>query len=319
MNDARAIDVLLVSFNSAHLLGRLRETLAQAAREGLSLRLLVVDNASTDRSGEILRRCFPCEVFIQNPVNVGFGRANNQLLEHVRSVYVLLLNTDAFVSAETIAMTVDYMDAHPKCGILGVRLTFPNGALQPSRRKFPTPWTTFLRRTGLERLFPVPAARHDIDEDHESVADCDWVPGCYYLVRRAVLNDIGLFDPRFFLYFEEVDHCRRARDAGWVVTYLPSTRVVHLCGESAKSVSALTRDQQISVLQVESELLYIRKHFGAGGLALHLALVVLGDACLALKDLLKVRGLGAALRHFQMTSISWTLARRTALGTRPTR
>ena len=89
----------------------------------MALRLLAVDNASSDRSAEILRRYFSCDVFIQNQVNVGFGRANNQLLEHVRADYVLLLNTDAFVSPETIAMTVDYMDAHPKCGILGVRLT----------------------------------------------------------------------------------------------------------------------------------------------------------------------------------------------------
>jgi N-acetylglucosaminyl-diphospho-decaprenol L-rhamnosyltransferase len=319
MHEVRAIDVLLVSFNSAHLLGRLRQTLAQAARAGLGLRLLAVDNASSDRSGELLRRSFPCDVFIQNEVNVGFARANNQLLEYVRSDYVLLLNTDAFVSAETIATTVDYMDAHPDCGILGVRLTDADGALQPSRRKFPTPLTTFLRRTGLERLLPVAAARHDIEEDHESVAECDWVPGCYYLVRRAVLNDIGLFDPRFFLYFEEVDHCRRARDAGWTVTYLPSTSVVHVGGESARSVALLSRDRQISALQIESELLYMRKHFGAPGLAAHLLLVTAGDLILAAKDLVKRRGLASAWGRFRVTRLTWCLASCTALGTRPTR
>lgn len=316
---SRAIDVLLVSFNSAHLLARLRQTLDQAASDDMTLRLLAVDNASTDRSAEILRRYFSCDVFIQNRVNVGFGRANNQLLEHVRADYVLLLNTDAFVSPETIATTVSYMDAHPRCGILGVRLTDADGALQPSRRKFPTPVTTFLRRTGLESVLPVPAARHDIDEDHACVAECDWVPGCYYLVRRAVLDDIGLFDPRFFLYFEEVDHCRRARDAGWSVTYLPSTSVVHVGGESARSVASLSRDRQISTLQIESELLYMRKHFGLAGLALHLLLVPAGDAILAVKDVLKGRGLVSAWSRFRMTRIAWHLAWRTALGTRPTR
>ena len=316
---SKAIDVLLVSFNSAHLLARLRQTLEAAAPDGMALRLLAVDNASSDRSAEILRRYFSCDVFIQNQVNVGFGRANNQLLEHVRADYVLLLNTDAFVAPETIAMTVDYMDAHPKCGILGVRLTDRDGTLQPSRRKFPTPFTTFLRRTGLERFLPVSAARHDIDEDHASVADCDWVPGCYYLVRRAVLDDIGLFDPRFFLYFEEVDHCRRAHDAGWSVTYLPSTSVVHVGGESAKSVASLSRDRQISVLQTESELLYMRKHFGMGGLVLHLLLGVLGDLILAVKDLVKGRGFASALSRFRLTQVTWGLASRTVLGTKPTR
>jgi N-acetylglucosaminyl-diphospho-decaprenol L-rhamnosyltransferase len=316
---SKAVDVLLVSFNSAHLLRRLRDTLDASAPGRIALRLLAVDNASTDRSAEILRRYFSCDVFIQNRLNVGFGRANNQLLEHVRSDYVLLLNTDAFVSPETIAVTVDYMDAHPRCGILGVRLTNRDGSLQPSRRKFPTPFTTFVRRSGLERWLPLPAAGHDLEEDHGSVADCDWVPGCYYLVRRAVLDEIGLFDPRFFLYFEEVDHCRRAHSAGWTVTYLPSTSVVHIGGESAKSVAALSRDRQISVLEVESELLYMRKHFGLRGLLVQLLLTPLADAILAAKDLVRARGLASGLSRFRVTQVTWGLAARTRFGTTPTR
>jgi GT2 family glycosyltransferase len=315
----RAIDVLLVSFNSGHLLQRLRDSLLQAARDGLSLRLLAVDNASPDGSGDMLRAGLPCEVFIQNTVNVGFGRANNQLLEHVRSDYVLLLNTDAFVQPETIATSVRYMDAHPRCGVLGVRLTDEEGGLQPSRRSFPTPLTTFLRRTGLVKWLPVRGARDDIDEDHAKEAECDWVPGCYYLVRRAVLDTVGLFDPRFFLYFEEVDHCRRVREAGWTVGYLPAASVVHVGGESARTVASLSQHRQISALQVESELLYMRKHFALTGLALHMLLVTVGDVVLALKDVLRSRGLLMAWRRFDATRVTWRLAARTALGTRPTR
>jgi GT2 family glycosyltransferase len=315
----RVIDLLLVSFNTAHLLERLRSSLSDAAVPGLQLRLLAVDNASSDGSGEILRATFPCALFIQNQVNVGFGRANNQLAEHVRGDYVLLLNTDAFVSPETLAVTVEYMERHPRCGILGVRLVGSDGSAQPSLRAFPTPLTTFLRRTGLHRFIRLESARDDLARDHTMVSDCDWVPGCYYLVRRAVLEEIGLFDPRFFMYFEEVDHCRRARAAGWQVTYLPSTSVVHLGGESAKSVASLTQDRQISPYQTESELLYVRKHFGAGGLLWHLLLVVLGDAILALKDLVKARGLASAARRFRLTQLTWRLAWRTALGTKPTR
>jgi GT2 family glycosyltransferase len=314
----RTIDVLLVSFNSAHLLEKLRETLVRAEREGIALRLLVVDNASSDGSGELLRTTFPCEVFIQNTRNVGFGRANNQLLEHVRSEYVLLLNTDAFITPQTIPLSLEYMDAHPRCGILGVRLTDADGSLQPSRRSFPTPLTTFLRRTGLQRLLPVRGARLDSEQDHAQEAECDWITGCYYLVRRAVLDEIGLFDPRFFLYFEEVDHCRRARAAGWSVGYLPSTSVVHIGGESAKSVSNLTQGRQISVLQTESELLYTRKHFGLAGLWLHLLLVLLGDCLLAAKDVLKGRG-KSAWENFRCSGVTFQLARSTRLGSLPTR
>jgi N-acetylglucosaminyl-diphospho-decaprenol L-rhamnosyltransferase len=316
---SRLVDLLLVSFNSAHLLASLRSSLSQAEAPGVKLRLLAVDNASSDGSGEILRDTFPCDMFIQNQVNVGFGRANNQLIEHVRGDYVLLLNTDAFVSPETVHTSVEYMDRHPRCGILGVRLTGSDGSPQPSRRSFPTPFTTFVRRAGLYRYIPIEQARDDLTLDHDVVSDCDWVPGCYYLVRRAVLDEIGLFDPRFFMYFEEVDHCRRARNAGWTVTYLPSTSVVHLGGESAKSVSELSQGRQISALEIESEILYMRKHFGATGLALHLALVVAGDVLLATKDLLKARGLSTAARRFHQTRASYKLAWRTGFGTRSTR
>lgn len=314
----RVVDVLVVSFNSAHLIDDLRKTLEQAESEGFTMRVLAVDNASTDGSGDKMRSALRCEVFIQNTRNVGFGRANNQLLEHVRSDYVLLLNTDAFMSPGAIGKSLAYLDAHPRCGILGARLTDADGSLQPSRRWFPTPLTTFLRRTGLQRLVPVRGARLDSDEDHAQEAECDWITGCYYLVRREVLDEIGLFDPRFFLYCEEVDHCRRARDAGWSVVYLPSVHVVHLGGESAKSVAALSRDRQISAIQTESELLYTRKHFGLAGVWAHLALVLLGDAILALKDLLKGAA-ASAWRQFQCSRVTFQLARSTRLGSQPTR
>jgi GT2 family glycosyltransferase len=314
----RVVDVLIVSFNTAHLIDPLRETLEQAEREGVKMRVLAVDNASTDGSGDKMRTSLPCEVLIQNTQNVGFGRANNQLLEHVRSEYVLLLNTDAFMAPGTMGKALAYMDAHPRCGILGVRLTDADGSPQPCRRSFPTPLTTFLRRTGLQRLVPVRGARLDSEEDPEQEAECDWITGCYYLVRRAVLDEIGLFDPRFFLYCEEVDHCRRARDAGWTVNYLPSASVVHLGGESAKSVSTLSKERQISAIQTESELLYTRKHFGLAGVWLHLALVLAGDCILALKDLLK-GALTRALHEFQCSRVTFRLARSTRLGSRPTR
>src|SRR6185295_455570 len=125
-----------------------------------------------------------------------------------------------------------------------------------SCRYFPTPWNVFLSSTGIQRYFPRTRLVDDLDWDHASVRECDWVPGCYYLIRRGVLDDIGLFDPRFFLYFEEVDHCYRARKAGWPVVYYPDTQVLHIGGESAESVAKLTVGRQILESQIESELLY---------------------------------------------------------------
>ena len=159
-----------------------------------------------------------------------------------------------------------------------------------------------------------------MDWDHASVRECDWVPGCYYLIRREVIDQIGLFDPRYFLYYEEVDHCKRVKQAGWKVVYYPDTTVVHIGGESAKTVVELNAvSRQIPKMQIESELLYFRKHHGLPGLALHMFLVCLGDLILALKALLKGRGRAAINACWQHTRATWALLRETQFATQPTR
>lgn len=287
------LDVLIVNYNTARLLRPMFEACEQAIK-GLQARYWVVDNASQDDSVALLRNEFPQAGLEVNTQNVGFGRANNQLLPHVTGDYVLLLNTDAFVAPDTLQCTLAYMQANPSCGVLGVRLVGMEGDLQPSCRYFPTPWNVFLSRTGLGRFFPGTRMVDDMAWDHASVRECDWVPGCYYLVRREVLDQVGLFDPRFFLYYEEVDHCRRVKTAGWQVVYFPDTTVVHVGGESAKSAGKLSESgRQLSALQVESELLYFRKHHGLPGLALHLILATVGTCYLTLKNTLKHRRWGA--------------------------
>lgn len=313
------LDVLVVNYNTAKLLQPMFEALRQSNSADLT-RYLVVDNASADNSLERLENVCPEALLLANENNVGFGRANNQLVEHLQGKYALLINTDAFVAADTLKKTLDYMEAHPDCGVLGVRLVGREGDLQPSCRYFPTPLNVFLSRTGLERFFPVVKRVDDMDWDHASVRECDWVPGCYYLIRREVIDQVGLFDPRYFLYYEEVDHCKRVKQAGWKVVYYPDTTVVHIGGESAKTVVELNAvSRQIPKMQIESELLYFRKHHGLSGLALHMFLVCLGDLILALKALLKGRGRAAIHACWQHTRATWALLRETQFATQPTR
>jgi GT2 family glycosyltransferase len=282
-SDAVDITIVLVSYNTAFLLDRLFSSLA-TAQGRLKLQIIAVDNVSRDDSVAVLREKYPFVELIANDTNVGFGRANNQALARMRGRYLLLLNTDAFVSPDALVKSFDYMEHTPRCGVLGVKLVGEDGALQPCCRYFPTPWNVFLLANGLEKYFPKTRLIDDMSWDHQSVRNCDWVPGCFYLVRKAVLNQVGLFDPRFFLYYEEVDHCRRVREAGWDVTCYPYTEVVHLGGESAKSDAHLSSaGRQISSLQVESELLYFRKHYGILGIMFWIALM----ACSALLSLLK--------------------------------
>jgi N-acetylglucosaminyl-diphospho-decaprenol L-rhamnosyltransferase len=323
MTEYVSVDVsaILVNYNTVSLLPRAIEALRQAS-VGLSVETIIVDNASRDGSVAWVRKALPGIALIANDQNVGFGRANNQALPFASGRYVLLLNTDAFVSPDTLQKTVAYMDAHPRCGILGVKLTGSDGGLQPSARYFPTPWNRFCARSGLNRigLFANVRMVDDMDWDHASVRHCDWVPGCYYLVRRSVIDQVGLFDPRYFLYYEEVDHCHAAKQAGWEVVFYPDTKVIHLGGESAKSVSEITPSgRQIEALQIESELLYFRKNIGIAGVWLHVLLDSLADAIIALKRLLKRRSpvnAGAYARH---AALVWRLFRHTRFGTCPTR
>ena len=311
------LDVLIVNYNTAHLLKPMFDAL-EAAAEGLEVHYWVVDNASRDDSVDVLREQFPKVTLDVNTVNVGFGRANNQLLKNVQGQYVLLLNTDAFVEPDTLRKTLAYMASHSEFGVLGVKLLSRDGTIQPSCRFFLTPWNVFLSRTGLARFLPKLRMVDDPNWDPDQEQECDWVPGCYYLIRREVIDRVGLFDSRYFLYCEEVDHCKRVKEAGWKVVYYPGTSVVHLGGESAKSDSELTAGNQISSLQIESELLYFRKHHGIQGAVIHLFLTSVGNGYLFLKSLVKGEGWKGASKYLFHFFQTWRLFGLTNLASKAT-
>jgi len=313
------VTAIIVNYNTRALLRPCVDAL-RAGALGLRLQIVIVDNDSRDGSPEVLRNEFAdCELLI-NADNVGFGRANNQALARARGRCLLLLNTDAFVAPDSVGQTMRYLDEHPACALLGVRLVGRDGVLQPSCRYFPTPWNEFVARAGLQRFFPRTRMVDDMSWNHASPRECDWVPGCYYLVRKSVVDQLGLFDPRFFLYYEEVDHCRAVKAAGWRVVYYPHTTVVHIGGESAKSDAELTSaGRQISALQIESGLLYHRKHHGRRGLWLTVALTTLADMLLALKWLLRRRTLRGVGPYWKHAATTWVLLRKTGWALRPTR
>ena len=317
------VSVVAVSYNTAHLLGKMWDALTRS-RAHIDLEMIVVDNASRDDSLHLLRTRpeFTNFKIIENQRNVGFGRANNQGVAVASGRYVLLLNTDAFVSQDTLSTVLAFMDSHPECGVAGTRLVGGDGLQQPNCRSFPTVMNLFLARCGLARLFPwvrmIDSPRPD--QTDKAPTMCDWVTGCFMMIRREVIEAIGLFDPRFFLYFEEVDFCRSVKGHGWNIVYLPATEVTHLGGESAKSESALTESgQQISPLQIESEILYVRKHFGLPGLVGHACLSWLADGILAIKWLARRRNTKGLVPIREHSFGFWTLLFATHWGSQPTR
>lgn len=313
------VTAIIVNYKTAALVGRAIAAL-DAGASGLTLQVIVVDNRSNDGSVERIRRENPNCDLIANDENVGFGRANVQALSLARGRYVLLLNSDAFMSPAALEASVSFMDEHPDCGVLGAKLVGEDGQLQPSCRYFPTPWNVFLARSGLSRFFPRSKLVDDMQWDHATVRDCDWVPGCFYLVRREVITAVGLFDPRYFLYYEEVDHCRAVKAAGWRVVFYPHASAIHLGGESAKASGPLTSaGKQLEALQIESETLYFRKHHGRSGLWLALMLSLTADAILVAKAIARPASPATvrdAARHAYLTLVTCV---RTRLATRPTR
>ncbi len=318
-NGPAKLTTLLVSYNTESLLDPCLEALDAALVKVQPNKVIAVDNASRDASVAKLERDHPRVRLIKSDSNVGFGRANNLALPYIDSPFILLLNTDAFVPENALDGPLDYMATHPECGILGVKLIGRDGVLQPSCRYFPTPLNLFAGRTGLLRGA---AGRmvDDMDWDHASLRECDWVPGCYYLVRREVVEQVGLFDPRYFLYFEEVDHCMSAKRAGWKVVYYPDVSVVHIGGESAKSVGALSNSgRQLEALQTESAMLFFRKSRGLAGVLSFVALDLLADLLLLGNGIRRRRGSDShrgLLSHMRRTI---KIAFRTRLGRVPTR
>ena len=312
------ISVILISYNTAKMSIEALDALFTSQGD-FKLEVFVVDNASKDDSVDLIRKAYPNITLIENSVNVGFGRANNQVLDLVTGDYVLLLNTDAFVQPDTLQKTLQYIESQPKCGVLGVRLIGRDGEQQPSCRYFPTPFNLFAYGFGLDRWLPNLQMVEDANWDPSLTKNCDWVPGCYYLVRKQVIDQVGLFDPIYFLYSEEVDHCFAVKKAGWEVVYYADVSVIHIGGESAKSDGKVTNSgKQLSILQAESALLYFRKNHGFGSCVLHILLVLMADLIQFIKDLLKLN-LNQDSHFFVNTKLILISAIKTRMGRIPVR
>ncbi len=199
--------------------------------------IIVVDNASSDGSVEMLQAEFPEVRVIANPENRGFGAANNQALALASGRYVLFLNPDTEVRPGAIQRLLAFIDQRPQVGCVGPRLLNADGSVQPSRRSFPRLATFLVESTMLQRyLAGLGSVKRFYRQQHsdDEPQPVDWLVGACLLVRRSVLDEVGGFDERFFMYSEEMDLCYRLRQAGYEVWYVPEAEVVHLEGASSR-------------------------------------------------------------------------------------
>jgi len=236
------LSAVVINYKSRDALAECLDALTADARAaGLQLETVVIDNDSRDGTDEMLRARHPQARFVGNSENVGYARAVNQGIAATSAPFVLVLNPDCVPHAGALAALRDHLLAHPKVAVAGPRLLNTDGSLEYSARSFPTPFTfLFNRYSLLTRLWPSnPWSRRYLmsDWDHASERAVDWLSGACLLVRRAAIAEVGGMDEKFFMFNEDVDWCRRFRDAGWSNVYLPAATVTHQVGASRKKVA----------------------------------------------------------------------------------
>jgi GT2 family glycosyltransferase len=233
--------------------------------------VLVVDNNSTDGSIDYLQPKFPFVQFIANKENVGFSKANNQLLKQAAGKYVLFLNPDTILPEDGLKTCLQFMESHPQSGALGVRMIDGSGRfLKESKRGFPTPGVSFCKLSGLTKIFPASKlfARYYLGHLKEKEThEVDVLSGAFMFVRKDVLDKTGGFDERFFMYAEDIDLSYRIQQAGYKNYYLPECTIIHFKGEST------IKDGRYIKLFYQAMIQFVRKHFRGGMSGLYIGLL----------------------------------------------
>lgn len=251
------LSIVVVNFNTRELL---RACLASIAAEttGIQYEVILVDNASTDGSREMLEGEFPGIKCIYNSQNRGFAAANNQAIRVAEGRYILLLNSDTKVLDGAIQKTLQFMDRTPDTGIAGCKLLNPDGTLQPSCRSFPSVWNIFAETFFLYILFErteLFGRYHMTHFDHNKIRRVDVVKGAFMMIRREVFERVGLLDESYFMYTEETDYCYRMNAIGYHTYFFPWASVVHHEGGSVENFERLF--EQFHSTQIQ----FLRKHF----------------------------------------------------------
>ena len=268
------VTVSIVNTNNRDLLRGCLRTITRSVQR-FSHEVIVVDNASDDGSFEMLGAEFPHVKVIRNDVRGGYGYSHNRAIAESRGRYVLILNEDMEMLTDAIDCMIRTADETKNLGAMGCKILNADLTLQHSCFKFPT-----LTQEAFEAVLPytVIAPKAPIRSkmywwDHDSARDVDIVLGCCILVPREVIETVGAFDPSFFVYSEEHDLCRRIRNSGRRVVYVPEARMIHFGGQTSKHMSL-----KMALVQVNSRIRYFYKHHGRVATGAFRSIVVIGAA-----------------------------------------
>jgi len=225
------LSIVIVNWNTKDLLIKCLGSIDQTI-QGAGVEVFVVDNGSRDGSGAAVKEEFPKATLIENTVNLGYARANNQALHLSQGKYLLLLNPDTQPREGAIEKLISFMDDHLEAGVVGPQLLNGDGSKQNSIANFPSLATELLNKNLLRWLFPEKFPGKE--RDYREPIEVDSVIGACMMVRRDAMDQVGLLDEDYFLFLEETDWCYRMKRAGWKIYHLPQAEIYHFQGKSTE-------------------------------------------------------------------------------------
>ncbi|MCR4305875.1 MAG: glycosyltransferase family 2 protein [Candidatus Daviesbacteria bacterium] len=235
------LSVIILSFNTKDITGRCLDKVKLAKdycekRLGNTIEVVVLDNASTDGSAQFIKSGYPWVKLIVSKENLGFSRGNNLVMQKTKNPFILLLNSDVYMEEESLYKALAYFRVNLKCGVLGARLNYATGKLQPSAGSLPNFLNIIFWIFGLSKLpllNKLIPSFHPTDKKYFSKAHpVGWVMGAFFMLKRKVFEGTGGFDENLFMHMEEVEWCRRIADKGFRIWYVPAVEVTHLHGAS---------------------------------------------------------------------------------------
>lgn len=266
------VSVIIVSWNAREFLRGCLESLQRNAGEVIE-EIIVVDNASSDGSPDMVRSDFPAIRLTCAEQNLGFARANNIGLKQATGDYVALINSDVVVHSNCLQQLVAFMEAHPEIGLIGPKIFGGDRLLQRSCRLLPSKWNLAVQALGVDRWlwrwawFSGREMRH---WNQLNSAEVEVLSGCFWLARTKAVVQVGGLDERFFFYAEDVDWCKRFQESDWKIYFLAEATATHFGGGSSANAPL-----KYSLLMLDANLKYWQKHHGQFGVGYYNAIMVL--------------------------------------------
>lgn len=267
------VSIIIVNYNTGEFLRECLSSVYNFVSKKVAYEVIVVDNASTDNSVEIVKKDFPQVLLLTSTLNIGFSRGNNVGIKRAKGKYILFLNPDTVMQKDTLEKMIAFMDEHENAGASTCYLEMPNGKLDDaSHRGFPTPWNAFCYFSGLAKLFPgsmffngYNLGWRNLGKTHE----IDALAGAFMLVRAEAGEEAGWWDETFFFYGEDLDFCYRLKEKGWKIYFVPTVSVLHHKGVSGgirkESQHVTTADRETRIRATDARFdamkIFYRKHY----------------------------------------------------------